>query len=107
MVWPLMRYLVTALFLAGHDYVLLDGTNVKKRRRDQWISPKWQRKFLVSPLDAYECQQRADKIQDPILREQLQDSVYRAVQDYEEVDELTEGEIIPWEYASDVLCATS
>lgn len=97
LVWSLMRYLVSALFNVGHSHVILDGTNVKKRRRDQWINPKWDRKFMVSPLDAYECQQRADSVQDTLLREQLKESINRIAVDYEEVDEITEGEILRWE----------
>ncbi len=104
LVWSIMRFMVDALFIAGHDYVILDGTNTKRRRRDQWQNQKWSRKFLVSPLDAYECQQRAERVQDTLLREQLKEAISNIARDYEEVDEIQEGEILDWEAP---LCATN
>lgn len=104
LVWTMMRFFVLALFSAGHSHIILDGTNLKRRRRDQWINPKWQRKFLVSPMDAYECQQCADRVGDTALREQLKEAINRMVVEYEEVDEMAEGEIIPWDHAGEILC---
>lgn len=104
LVWTMMRFFVDALFTAGHNHVILDGTNLKRRRRAQWVNPKWQCKFLVSPMDAYECQQRADLVFDPELREQLREAINRMVIDYEEVDEMAEGQILDW---ANPLCETN
>lgn len=103
-VWTLMRYMVASLFNAGHPYVILDGTNSRRRRRDQWINPKWERKFIVSPLDAYECQKRAERIQDTLLREQLTEAINNIARDFDDVNEMEEGEILNWESP---LCETN
>lgn len=97
LVWTMMRFFVDALFSAGHNYVILDGTNTKRRRRAQWINQKWQCKFLVSPADAYECHQRAEMVPDELLRGQLKETINRMVMDYEPVDESGEGEILDWD----------
>lgn len=97
LVWTMMRFFVDALFSAGHNYVILDGTNTKRRRRDQWVNSKWQCKFLVSPMDAYDCLQRAEAVPDPLLREQLKEGINRMVVDYEPVDEFWEGQILDWD----------
>ena len=36
MVWTIAKYMVRALFLAGHDTVILDATNTTRKRRDEW-----------------------------------------------------------------------
>ena len=36
MVWAVARTMVNSLFLAGHDVVILDATNVQKPLRDDW-----------------------------------------------------------------------
>jgi hypothetical protein len=96
MTWTVCRYMTHALFNAGHHTVVLDGTNTKRRRRDQWISPKWERKFLVSPMDAYDCQQKVDEIEDEVLREQIKESISRMAVDFEEV-EPEEGTLLDWD----------
>lgn len=104
LVWTMMRIFVSASFNAGHSHVILDGTNLKRRRRAQWVNPKWQCKFLVSPMGPYECQQRADLVFDPELRAQLKEAINRMVVDYEEVDEMAEGEILDW---NNPICETN
>lgn len=104
LVWTMMRFFVEALFSAGHNYVILDGTNLKRRRRAQWVNPKWQCKFLVSPMGPCECQVRARRVEDAALREQLVEAINRMVVDYEEVDEMAEGEILDW---NNPICETN
>ncbi len=41
MVWAVARLMVRALFLAGHDTVILDATNTTAHRVGEWRSPDW------------------------------------------------------------------
>lgn len=36
LVWAIAKIMVHALFLAGHETVILDATNTTKKRRDEW-----------------------------------------------------------------------
>jgi predicted kinase len=47
MVWTLAKYMVHALFIAGHHGVILDATNLTKQRRDEWIDSRWQRTITI------------------------------------------------------------
>jgi predicted kinase len=58
-VWAVVKAMVNALFLAGHDEVIVDATNTTRKRRDDWKSPKWTTRFLVIPTSAEECVRRA------------------------------------------------
>ena len=59
MVWVVARIMVKALFLSGHQTVILDATNTRKEWRDQWRSPDWDIVVHVEPTDAEECKRRA------------------------------------------------
>ncbi len=59
MVWTMARYMVRSLFLAGHDRVVLDATNVTKRRRQEWMSSEWATKFKEFNASKEVCTQRA------------------------------------------------
>lgn len=90
MVWALARYMVEALFIAGHNIVILDATNTTKTRRSEWISRKWKRVFEIIPTTAETCIERANNAEDfyiiPII-EKMRDQ-------YEEV---TQDELLSWE----------
>ena len=58
-VWAFTKLMVRALFLAGHDKVILDSTNIDKRRRDEWISRSWTRKVIVFDVSKETCITRA------------------------------------------------
>jgi len=58
-VWPVTKAMVKALFLAGHDTVILDATNTTKKRRAEWKNKKWVRKYWQVNTTAEECKQRA------------------------------------------------
>ena len=58
-VWAVVKAMVNALFLAGHDEVIVDATNTTHKRRDEWKSPKWTTRFLVISTSAEECVRRA------------------------------------------------
>lgn len=58
-VWMLARHMVQALFLAGHDRVIVDATNNTKERREAWRSSKWRLAVQNFPAGADECKRRA------------------------------------------------
>lgn len=61
LVWVIAKYMVNALFIAGHDIVILDATNTTKARRDEWKSKKWNRKIMVFNTSCNVCVKRAKK----------------------------------------------
>lgn len=65
MVWTLAKYMAESLFLAGHRTVILDATNTTKKRRDEWLSKKWELQFHVIETPADECIRRAQSTNDP------------------------------------------
>jgi predicted kinase len=58
-VWATAKAMVRALFLAGHNTVILDATNNTRARRDEWRSKDWDIAFKVIPTDAATCIERA------------------------------------------------
>ena len=58
-VWATAKAMVAALFLAGHEVVILDATNTTKKRRDEWQSSKWRTMFVVMDACKEECLRRA------------------------------------------------
>lgn len=58
-VWAIAKVMVRALFLAGHETVILDATNTTRKRRDEWKSYKWSLQFKVFDTSEEECRQRA------------------------------------------------
>ena len=58
-VWTIAKTIVKSLFLAGHNAVILDATNITKARRDEWIDNEWGREFHLFPEDTSECINRA------------------------------------------------
>lgn len=63
MVWALSHYMVKALFLAGHEHVILDATNTTAKRRADWVSTDWNTHFIVCQADAATCISRAHETQ--------------------------------------------
>lgn len=59
MVWAITKLMVRALFLAGHDNVVLDATCVTKDQRDQWICDEWNVFFHHITTSKEECIARA------------------------------------------------
>jgi predicted kinase len=58
-VWAIARTMVRSLFLAGHKRVILDATNVTKKRRQEWRSTEWATfyKEFHTPIET--CKKRA------------------------------------------------
>ena len=68
MVWCIAKYMVKALFYAGHNKVILDATNLTKKRRDFWIDDNWECDLLYFSTTKVICIARAinDKREDLI-----------------------------------------
>ena len=58
-VWMTAKYMVRALFLAGHESVILDATNTTRSRRDEWKSSLWNREVMLFDTPEDECIRRA------------------------------------------------
>lgn len=58
-VWAIAKLMVRALFLAGHQQVIVDATNTTQKRRDEWRSPDWTLAYKIIPATAQECISRA------------------------------------------------
>jgi predicted kinase len=59
LVWVIAKIMVRALFLVGHSIVVLDATNINRKRRDEWKDTSWEREFRVVNAPAYICRSRA------------------------------------------------
>lgn len=90
MVWTMARYMVEALFLAGHHTVILDATNINKKYRDQWRSPNWNIRMKIIPTSPDVCKQRAIATgQDDLLP--VIDRMYAELMTPENVEDLKYG----------------
>jgi predicted kinase len=84
-VWALARVMVASLFRAGHDQVALDACNHTRKRRSEWKSDLWARRYITkytSPETCMEvaCRDRDDEIL-PIIAKMAAE--YEPVQDDE------------------------
>jgi predicted kinase len=64
MVWAITKIMVRALFLAGHNMVILDATNITPKRLEWDHDPTWVIKYKLFDADATTCIARAKKIGD-------------------------------------------
>jgi predicted kinase len=81
LVWAIAKVMVRALFLAGHSTVVLDATNVSRKRRDEWKDASWEREFRVVDTSMDICLDRAG---DDLEMHQV---IYRMFRDWEPVGE--------------------
>jgi len=58
-VWKIVDVMIRSLFLAVHEYVILDATNVSRKRRRKYTSPEWDTKYKVCYTGRQECIERA------------------------------------------------
>jgi len=60
-VWPMVFTMASALFLAGHETVVVDATNVSARRRNERINkfPGYEIELKVFDTSPEECKKRA------------------------------------------------
>ena|ERR1051326_6352277 len=76
MVWMATAWMVQSLFLAGHDKVIVDATNVTRKRRDVWVKlgmeNGYQTFFKVIDVPLKVCLERAVAANDseiiPVIR---------------------------------------
>jgi predicted kinase len=66
-VWAIAKTMVRALFLAGHDKVILDATSISPGRRGEWNSTDWANRYVVFKADEKECIRRARAIDDEYI----------------------------------------
>ena len=66
MVWAIAKIMVRSLFVAGHDLVVLDATNVSRERRDVWQDSEWATYFWEVDTPADVCRQRAEACGFPV-----------------------------------------
>jgi predicted kinase len=59
LVWGLAHTMVDALFMAGHETVVIDATNVTEKRRTEWQLPGVAVKFEIFSTLPSECIRRA------------------------------------------------
>jgi len=67
MVWTIAMYMVKALFLAGHDTVIVDATHTTPKRRDFWKSPEypsWELGYVYNNTAKDVCIARANAVGD-------------------------------------------
>lgn len=58
-VWAIAKVMVRALFISGHDTVILDSTAITKFRRNDWKSNEWVRLFKEFDTSKEICIERA------------------------------------------------
>jgi predicted kinase len=58
-VWATAKAMTRALFGAGHKTVILDATNMSRKRRDEWQSKEWGTFFKLFCESALTCKERA------------------------------------------------
>jgi predicted kinase len=87
LVWAIANVMVRALFLAGHNTVVLDATNVSRKRRDEWKDASWEREFRVVDTLLDTCLDRAgDDLE-------MHQAINRMFRDWEPVGE-DEGPLV-------------
>jgi predicted kinase len=66
-VWAIAKTMVKALFLAGHDCVVLDATNTTVDRRAEWLSKDWETDFCCIKTPVAMCITRAVEAGDDVM----------------------------------------
>lgn len=102
-VWVIAKAMVRALFLAGHDKVVLDSTSISPVRRDDWKSTDWKRRFIIFSADKDECIRRARVIEDeyivPVIERMAADFVPLTPVELDELAGLAGTvEVCPYQY---------
>lgn len=67
MVWAVAKYMVVALFEAGHEHVVLDATNTTIQRRNEWADKRWTREFFIVGPGKEVCISRAAALEDAYI----------------------------------------
>ena len=61
MVWAVVGVMVRSLFAAGHQTVILDATNVTRKRRAEWNSTEWTTHYRVFQPSVETLRERAEQ----------------------------------------------
>jgi len=83
MVWAVVRIMVRSLFAAGHPTVILDATNVTRKRREEWLSTEWETHYRVFKPPVETLRERAETTG----REDLLPVIDRMIGQWEDLDE--------------------
>ena len=86
-VWAIAHTMVAALFLAGHETIILDACNTSSKRRDPWESNLWETETVLFPMTADGCRTRALKDG----REDLLPIIERMAAEWDDLEELREA----------------
>lgn len=90
-IWATAITMIRSLFLGGHNIVVLDSTNFRRRYRDTFIPSydcMWKRRFVVFDTPVNVCKERAEK-----TYPELCEVIDRFVENWEPI-EREEGQII-------------
>jgi len=79
LVWATTHLMVHALFMS-YDTVILDACNNTKKRRNEWLNPKWRREFLIVDTPRTVCLERAGD------NEGLRAAIGRMILQHEQVE---------------------
>jgi len=82
-VWATARTMVNALFISGHDTVIIDATHTRKHTRDSWKSEDYVTKIKLIDTPAHVCIQRAIETG----QEYLESVIERMVSEWEPLEE--------------------
>lgn len=85
LVWWVAKKMVKSLFLAGHQRVIVDATNVTKERRAFWHSTNWDLQYYIIEPDLDLCIERATQSNFPI------DVINRMYDNWEKVNAIEEN----------------
>lgn len=56
---PIEEYMVKALFLAGHETVIVDATHTTENRRQRWVKLGYNVRLKIMDTEMWTCMQRA------------------------------------------------
>jgi len=79
MVHAIAKIMVRALFIAGHDTVCVDETNIRRFIRDGWRKGDWETLFWHVDTSKEVCLDRARKNNDEVI----QPVIERMAEDFE------------------------
>ncbi len=67
MISSIETYMIRSLFAAGHDTIIIDSTNLRKRYVDRWESSEWEIELMFISTPAHICIERAVNDEKPEL----------------------------------------
>jgi predicted kinase len=89
-VHAITRTMVHALFIAGHNAVVVDACHNTRKRRNEWKSNEWIRRCVVIDTARATCAVRASSISDAKVRNSILHSIDRMAAAHEPIDSSTD-----------------